>query len=88
MMSMDASAGNANQSVAAFLITRPPYAYLGYGWESDDKQWSDLFYLQAGVPQGLCAEAPAGVFSRVWSEGTATLDCNTYTASLPFPSLV
>ena len=39
----------------------------------------------AGVPTGLCAEGPAGVFSRVWSAGTAALDCNGFTADLPFP---
>ena len=28
-----------NQSIAAFLITRPAVAYLGWGWESDDARW-------------------------------------------------
>jgi hypothetical protein len=87
LMKMDSSPGNANQTVAAFLIARPPYAYLGWSWESGDEKWNDLFYLQAGEPQGLCAEAPAGVFSRVWSAGTARLDCNKWAAELPFPSL-
>jgi hypothetical protein len=87
LMKMDSSPGNANQTVAAFLIVRPPYGYLGWSWESGDEKWDDLFYLQAGEPQGLCAEAPAGVFSRVWSEGTAQLDCNKWAAKLPFPSL-
>lgn len=118
-------AANANQSIASFLIVRPPYgceyplqrhtAYcapstlpsalspmnptrspllhislpsvIGWGWESDDRQWNDIFYLQAGEPLGLCAEAPAGVFSRAWSNGVAQLDCNSWTATLPFPSL-
>ena len=35
LMQMDNSAANANQTVAAFLISRPPYAYLGWGWESE-----------------------------------------------------
>ena len=43
-----------NQSVAAFLITRPPIAFLGYGWESDDRNWHDVFLLQPGKPEGLC----------------------------------
>ena len=84
MMSMDSSPGNANQSVAAFLITRPPYGFLGWGWQSGDEKWDDIFYLQAGEPLGLCQETAPGVFSREWSLGTATLDCNSYTASLPF----
>jgi hypothetical protein len=80
-------AAHANQSVAAFLITRPPIAFLGYAWESDDRDWDPLFLLQAGEPVGLCEEGPAGVFSRQWSLGKAQLDCNTFTASLPFESL-
>ena len=87
LMKMDSSPGNANQTVAAFLIVRPPYGYLGWSWESGDEKWDDIFYLQAGEPQGLCTEAPAGVFSRAWSEGTAQLDCNKWAAELPFPSL-
>lgn len=38
LMQMDNSAANSNQTVAAFLISRPPYAYLGWGWESDDAE--------------------------------------------------
>jgi hypothetical protein len=86
-MAMDNSPANANQSVAAFLIVRPPYGYLGFGWESGDEKWNDLFLLQAGEPLGLCAETATGVFSRAWSLGVAQLDCNTYTATLPFASL-
>jgi hypothetical protein len=77
----------ANQSVAAFLIVRPPTAYLGWGWYSNDQNWSPIFLLQAGTPSGLCVEGPSGVFSREWNAGTAVLDCNNWTASLPFPSL-
>ena len=79
----------SNQSVAAFLITRPPIAYIGWGWESGltyDK-WSDLFLLQPGTPAALCEEKPRGVFSRRWSAGTARLDCARWEAELPFPSL-
>jgi len=87
LMKMDSSPANKNQTVAAFLIVRPPYAYLGWSWESGDEKWDDVFLLQAGEPQGLCTEAPAGVFSRVWSEGRAQLDCNTWAAELPYSSL-
>jgi hypothetical protein len=44
--------GNANQSIAAFLVSRPPYAWIGFGWESDDRNWNDLFYLQVGAQMG------------------------------------
>jgi len=84
---MDNAPANANQTVAAFLVTRPPHGYIGWGWESDDRQWNDIFYLQAGTPTGLCVESPAGVFSRAWMAGTAVIDCNQWTASLPFPAL-
>jgi hypothetical protein len=91
LMQMDNAAANSNQTVAAFLITRPPHAYLGWGWESDDRNWNDIFYLQVGAPltggAGLCAEGPSGVFMRAYSAGTAMLDCNAWSAKLPFPSL-
>ena len=87
LMKMDNTPSNANQTLAAFLIVRPPHGYLGWSWESGDEKWNDLFYLQTGEPQGLCAEAPTGVFSRVWSAGTAQLDCNKWAAELPFSSL-
>jgi hypothetical protein len=91
IMGMDNSPANANQSVAGFLVVRPAYAYLGWGWESDDRMWNDLFYLEAGEPMagpgGLCTETSTGVFSRQWTQGTVTLDCNSWAASLPFSML-
>ncbi len=44
--------------------TRPPIGFLGYGWESDDRNWHDIFYLQPGVPLGLCAEVRDGGIAR------------------------
>ena len=80
-------AAAANQSVAAFLIVRPPNGYLGWGWYSSDKDWDPIFLLQPGTPLGLCAEGPEGVFARGWSAGVARLDCNAWRAELPFPAL-
>ena len=57
------------------------------GWESDDALWNDAYLLQPGMPQGVCQAHTPGVFSRAWSAGTAVLDCNTWSAQLPFPSL-
>ena len=51
MMQMDNAPDNANQTVSAFLIARPPYGLLGWGWESDDSDWNELFYLQVGEPK-------------------------------------
>ncbi len=87
-MMMSAGAAD-NATVAAFLITRPPIGFIGWGWESDDRKWpqSNIFLLQPGVPQGNCKSDGDGKFSREWSNGKATLDCTTWTAELPFPSL-
>ena len=77
----------ANATLAAFLIARPPHAYLGFSWESSDANHSSLFYLAVGEPTALCAEGPAGVFARPWTLGTPRLDCNTFEAELPFGML-
>ena len=84
---MQFNTNSANQSVAAFLIVRPPNAYLGWGWYSDDSNWRDEFLLQAGEPTGQCVEMSSGVFSRAWTMGTPVLDCNTWTATLPFRTI-
>jgi hypothetical protein len=81
-----ARAGPLNQTLAAFLITRPPIAFFGSRWQDD--QWSPLFNLDTGEPTGLCLESPAGVFSRTWSKGVASLDCNSYTAILDFQDMI
>ena len=85
-MSWDPSAGeDHNQTLAAFLVGRPPVAYLG--GRLHDADWSPLFALDVGSPLGLCEERTPGVFSRAWSNGVAQLDCNTWQARLPFPSV-
>lgn len=81
------SAVMRNASVASFLITRPPIAYLGYSFASNDTDWDPLFALQVGEPTGLCAESPAGVFTRPYTLGVASLDCNSFSPRLPFDSL-
>jgi hypothetical protein len=75
------------QTVAAFLVTRPPLAFLGTSYGLGDATYDPLFTLDVGEPIGVCVEHPPGVFSRQWSHGVAALDCNTDTASLPFRHL-
>ena len=78
--------------LAAFLITRPPYAYITYGWKgcggpskaAGRDYWEPLFDLDVGEPLGLCTEENPGVFSRQWSKGSATLDCARFEATLTF----
>jgi len=84
-MTMQMSAADQEQILSAFLITRPPYGWLGWGWESDQKNWLPIFNVQFGVPIGTCTEGPPQVFSRKWSEMTVTLDCNTWQASVALP---
>lgn len=88
-LQMDLSESNKNQTLSSFLIIRPPFAWLGWGWESDERNWDDIFLLEVGEPKGLCEEGEGGngVFSRVWSLGTVVLDCNHWNASLPFNRL-
>ena len=75
---------NLNVSIASFLIVRPAYAWLGYGanyvWPPT---WNDAFLLDVGEPVGECAQTAPGVFEREWTFGTATMDCNSYTATVP-----
>ena len=74
-------------SVAAFLVVRPPVAYLGWGWEgfvNHDAKWDPIFRLDVGEPKGLCEEVRPGVFSREWTKGTASVDCNEWTWELRF----
>lgn len=78
---------SVNQTVAAFLIVRPPIAFLGD--RVQDSSWNPIFALDVGEPLNgaLCTEDPPGVFSRQWTKGRPTLDCNTWQADLPFSIL-
>jgi|EP01047_Picozoa_sp_COSAG01_P062991 hypothetical protein len=76
-----------NQTLAAFLVARPPLGFIGTSYALNDANYNRLFAMDVGVPRGNCAEGPAGVFSRHWSKGVAALDCNSYTARLPFDLL-
>lgn len=49
-----------NQTIAAFLVTRPPIAYLGTSYGLSDATWNPLFAMDVGVPLGLCTEDSNG----------------------------
>ncbi len=74
---------NFNQSLASFLVTRPPVAFFGFGWPSDTTDWRPEFLWQVGTPMGVCAETAPGVFSRPWTHGAASLDCNSWEGIVP-----
>ena len=76
-------ASNANQSIASFLVTRPPIGFIGKGWESDMKDWRPEFLWQVGEPSTVCSEESPGVFSRLWTYGKVSLDCNSWVADIP-----
>ena len=76
-------ANATNQSLAYFLTTRGPISYVGWGWESDQRQWIPEFLWNVGEPTGDCSEVSPLVFSRAWTYGNATLDCNTFTSAIP-----
>jgi hypothetical protein len=68
------------QATAEFLLTRGPYAWIGFfDWQSlanwpRPPEWDKDF----GVPAGPCAETGkgTGVFTRSWSKATVSWDCN------------
>lgn len=70
----------ARGSTRAFLVTRPPIGYLGWGWESDDRKWNDVFYLQPGEPTGHCRRA--GRANLVSSRGTGLAAPQLLTATV------
>jgi hypothetical protein len=78
------SAAQMNASLASFLVTRPPHAFWGYGWNgSPNSNWLPQFQWEVGQPEGQCAELSTGVFARAWSYGQASLDCNAFVGTVP-----
>eukprot|EP00035_Acanthoeca_spectabilis_P024842 m.455618 g.455618 ORF g.455618 m.455618 type:complete len:638 (+) comp20907_c0_seq1:3-1916(+) len=76
-----ATAQNFTDYTAEFLLTRGPYAMLGYSWcgctngeqmRPRAAEWDQDF----GVPTEVCKETSEGVFERKWTEATVTWDCN------------
>eukprot|EP00730_Choanoeca_flexa_P007323 TRINITY_DN12312_c0_g1_i6.p2 TRINITY_DN12312_c0_g1~~TRINITY_DN12312_c0_g1_i6.p2 ORF type:complete len:328 (+),score=59.23 TRINITY_DN12312_c0_g1_i6:2846-3829(+) len=73
------------EDIAAFLLTRGPYAYIGYGWVGcADSSGSMPFtkppelMQEYGMPLGDCTETNPGVFQREYSRASVTLDCNQF----------
>ena len=74
---------NVNVSIASFLVVRPAYAWIGWGAGYFTPRWNDAFLWDVGLPVGNCSQVSPGVFEREWTYGTAHVDCNTYTATVP-----
>lgn len=74
------------QDIAAFLLSRGEYAWLGHGWLGCSRTYQvpDQLNWDYGEPTELCQEtAPnSGVFTRDWTKATVQLDCNTWTPTI------
>ena len=76
------------QDLAAFLLVRSEFAWLGYSWRGCNQQYTRPAMLDAdfGVPMdAVCKEvggAGSGVFTRAWTKATVTLDTNSNTATI------
>eukprot|EP01060_Flectonema_neradi_P012834 TRINITY_DN19614_c0_g1_i1.p1 TRINITY_DN19614_c0_g1~~TRINITY_DN19614_c0_g1_i1.p1 ORF type:complete len:414 (+),score=69.34 TRINITY_DN19614_c0_g1_i1:47-1243(+) len=67
--------------VAAFLVIRGPYAWVGTAWDGCHSTWiypwTDLFDKDYGVPlHDTYNEVKPGVFQREWSKVTITYNCD------------
>lgn len=84
------------EDLAAFLLIRGPYAYLGFNWNGcsfssipggrNNQSWTfpDELDMDVGEPLGTCAEtAPgSGVFQRAWSRASVTFDCGLWVGTV------
>merc|ERR1712217_577457 len=78
------------QSTVNFLLTRGPYAYIGYDWNGcygdgvNDRKLSHGYHRSPlwdedfGIPEGICYQTTkdSGVFRRNWTQAVVTWDCN------------
>lgn len=74
------------QDIAAFLLVRGPYAYIGYGWWQcatvpNPFERPVLLDGDFGLPMNYCSESSNGVWQREYSNANITLDCNTFNAT-------
>merc|ERR1712187_243564 len=88
------------QDLAAFLLLRGPYAWIGYNWvgcvgsppldrgkRPQDIEYPRAFAFDYGTPWGTCKETGVDtkVFTRKWTNAHVTLDCHDFTAKITHP---
>ena len=86
-MAADSSPTGILPNIAAFLIARGPWWWLGWDWlGAVVPSWSPLYNTDVGVPLTECAETSPGIFGRNYSKGWAQLDCTgaEWAATLAF----
>jgi len=83
---VQASTLNVSDSVAAFLVSRAPYAYLAAssGWMDNNWAWHPEFEKDYGEPLGNGKEVQHGVFARNYSKCRVEMDCNTLKGKIEF----
>ena len=76
------------QDLAAFLLVRSEYAWLGYSWGGCNRKYTRSAMLDAdfGTPVDAprCGETMvgSGVFKREWSGASILLDTNSNKATI------
>jgi len=71
--------------LAAFLVARGPYAWVGHQWRCEPRvHWDALWDLDVGEPRGPCAEVAPGVFARNYTRGVAAINCSSFEGTLDF----
>ena len=83
-----------HMDLASFLLTRGPYAWLGYSWVGCNDGISEpiayqrpaMLDMDYGEPLNVCSETAPGsaIFSREWTKATVTVDCNAWNSSIIF----
>lgn len=74
-----------SQDIAAFLVLRGDFAWLGYGWIgcTTDYEYPPALEVDYGVPlTPYFNETSPGVFTREWSKATATFSCPAWTGTV------
>lgn len=67
-----------NEDLAAFLIARGPYAWLGYAWVGciTNYEFPDAWTVDYGEPlTSYFNKTAPSVYSREYTKATATFDC-------------
>jgi len=75
---------SVEQDLAIFLLTRGPYAWLGYGWMGCGGPWVRPPQLDVdyGMPTSDCKQSSPGIFTREYSKASITMDCPNWKATI------
>ena len=76
------------QRLAAFLLVRSDYSFFGHGWITDmPPVWYPEWDWEVGVPLSNMTRS-GNTFSRSWSKGNVSLNCDTFAASFTFKAAI